>query len=131
MSEKITIIEGPPPTFEIVDDGWTLGLNEGPTLYEMAMTQVRTFNGPELVERCYRAWNNKETIYLHYRDDLGLEEKAPIMAARSIETSDGQVLLLWIRKKPEDIDVEIDFDYDDDDDLDFDDDESDDNDFLV
>ena len=30
MDDKITIIEGPPPVFEPVQDGWALGLGEGP-----------------------------------------------------------------------------------------------------
>jgi hypothetical protein len=38
MDEKITIIEGPPPTFEAVSDGWALGLNEGPSLADVAVT---------------------------------------------------------------------------------------------
>jgi hypothetical protein len=97
MDERITIIEGPPPVFESVDDGWALGLNEGPYLYDLALTRLRTFNGPALVERCHRAWNNQQPIYLHYRNDMGLEETTPIMAARTIETDEGHVLLLWCR----------------------------------
>jgi hypothetical protein len=108
MDQKITIIEGPPPTFEAIDDGWALGLNEGPSLYDLALTRLRTFNGRELVERCYRAWHNRDPIYLHYRNQIGLEEKAPIMAARAVDTNDGQVLLLWIRREPDDIDIELD-----------------------
>ena len=30
MDEKITIIEGPPPIFEQVNDAWAMGLNERP-----------------------------------------------------------------------------------------------------
>jgi hypothetical protein len=101
MEDKITIIEGPPPVFETVNDGWALGLNESPWLYEMNFTQVRTYNGPALVERCHRTWKQGATIYLHYRDEMGLEEKAPILAARSIETEDGQILVLWVRLMPE------------------------------
>jgi hypothetical protein len=115
MDNKITIIEGPPPSFEDIDDGWALGLNEGPFLYDLAMTRLRTFNGPALVERCYRAWNSKEPMYLHYRNDLGLEERVPIMAARSLETNDGNVLLLWVRRLPEESEMEIDIGDDDDD----------------
>jgi hypothetical protein len=110
MDEKITIIEGPPPVFENIEDGWALGLNESPGLYSLALTRVRTFNGPALVERCHRAWHNQDHIYLHYRNDLGLEERAPILAARTIETDDGHMLLLWCRRIPEDIDEELDFD---------------------
>ena len=54
MDEKITIIEGPPPVFEAVNDGWALGLNESSRLSVPALTRLRTFNGPALVERCYQ-----------------------------------------------------------------------------
>lgn len=110
MDEKITIIEGPPPVFEAIEDGWALGLNESPALFDLALTRVRTFNGPALVERCHRTWRNGELIYLHYRNPLGLEERAPILAARNVETDEGHMLLLWCRRKPEDIDEELGFD---------------------
>lgn len=102
MEDKITIIEGPPPVFESVDDGWALGLNESPALYTMALTRLRTFNGTALVERCHHMWQQKEPIYLHYRNPMGLEEKVPILAARASETEEGQVLYLWIRRSMED-----------------------------
>lgn len=101
MDDKITIIEGPPPVFETVNDGWAVGLNECPGLYSLALTRLRTFNGPALVERCHRAWKDQSAMFLHYRDPLGMEERAPIMAARAVETQDGHVLLLWIRRPPE------------------------------
>ncbi len=100
MDDKITIIEGPTPVFEDTNDGWAIGLNESPMLYDTLFTQVRTFNGPALVERCHHAWKRNSTIYLHYRNEMGLEEKAPIVAARSVDTNDGQVLLLWLRQLP-------------------------------
>ncbi len=106
MDDKITIIEGPTPIFEEINDGWALGLNEGPVLYDLVMTRVRTFNGQSLVERCHRAWNDRSNIFLHYRNELGLEEKAPIMAARSVETQDGAVLLLWVRLEFEETEPE-------------------------
>lgn len=115
MEDKITIIEGPPPVFETVNDGWALGLNESPWLYDLTFTQVRTFNGPALVERCHRAWKQGITMYLHYRDDTGLEEKAPILAARSTETADGQILILWVRQLPEVEDLKDEADEDDED----------------
>jgi hypothetical protein len=112
MDDKITIIEGPPPIFESVDDGWALGLNECPDIYDMALTRLRTFNGQALVERCHRAWNSQSAMYLHYRDHMGLEERAPIMAARYTEARDGQMLLLWIRLKPDETEKETDIDDD-------------------
>ena len=116
MDNKITIIDGPPPMFEDISDGWALGLNESPILYDTTFTQVRTLNGPELVERCHKAWKSKSSIYLHFKDQMGVEEKAPIIAARSVTTDEGQVLLLWVRQLPsyEDL-VDIADDFSDDD----------------
>jgi hypothetical protein len=102
MDDKITIIEGPPPVFEHVDESWALSLNESPELYDMALTRLRTFNGQALVERCHRAWSKQKAMYLHYRNALGLEEKAPILAARTTEVDGGQVLFLWIRREYDD-----------------------------
>lgn len=99
MDDQITIIEGPPPTFEPLEDAWAIGLNESPALYGTALTRLRTFNGAALVERCHRTWRHQEPMYLHYRNEIGLEERVPILAARSMETNDGQVLMLWIRRE--------------------------------
>ena len=99
MENKITIIEGPPPTFEAVNDGWALGLNESNLLTNVMMTRLRTFNGPGLLERCHRAWRHQSTIHLEYRGVDGLQSQAPILAARTVEVDDGQVLLLWVRQE--------------------------------
>lgn len=113
MDDRITIIEGPPPVFEPIQDGWALGLGESPDLHVTAITRLRTFNGPALVERCYRAWRNRAPINLHYRDELGLEQHAPILAARAIDSTDGQMLLLWIYLSRDQVEFEIEDDDDD------------------
>jgi hypothetical protein len=124
MDEKITIIEGPPPTFEAVDEGWVMGLNESPTLADIALTRLRTFNGPALVERCFRAWRQRQAIYLEFRTSDGLERLAPIVAARYLEVDEGHLLLLWVRLNDEEVELELGYDDDvgddyDDDDFDF------------
>ena len=123
MEEKITIIEGPPPTFEAVNDGWVLGLNESRNLGEVAVTRLRTLNGPALVERCHRAWRNKQQIHLEFRTEDGFEQQAPIVAARYVETDEGHLLILWIRLKDEEIEFELGYEDDlgdsDDDDIDY------------
>jgi len=108
MEDKITIIEGPPPVFEAVNDGWALGLNESANLSVPALTKLRTFNGPALVERCYRAWNANVPMHLHYRNDMGMEQTAPILAARNVDTPDGHVLLLWVYLDHEKVEYEFD-----------------------
>lgn len=110
MENKITIIEGPPPTFEATSDGWAIGLTEGPNDYGLKITRLRTFNGPALVERCHRTWSQNGVMYLHYRNDVGLEERTPIMAARTFETDDGHVLMLWVRQKPDETEESYDLD---------------------
>lgn len=134
MEDKITIIEGPTPTFEAIHEGWVLGLAETPNLTNMAVTRLRTFNGPQLVERCHRAWRDRENIYLEYRGEDGLERSATIVAARYLDVDEGHLLLLWVRLLDEDVQVEYDFEdtdledgleinFDDEDDYDYDEDE--------
>lgn len=106
MDDRITIIEGPPPDFEPADEAWAQGLNEGNNYHTAILTRLRTYNGPALVERCHRAWSKKEPIFLHYKNRLGLEEKVPIVAARSAEEENGQVLFLWIQGSEELLDEE-------------------------
>ena len=130
MEDKITIIEGPPPTFENVVDGWVLGVSDSPKMGNIAVTRLRTFNGPALVERCHRAWHKQEPIHLEYRSSDGMPATAPIVAARYLETDEGQLLVLWVRLHQDETELEIEFDDDDDvddyDDLQDDDDDGDD-----
>jgi hypothetical protein len=113
IEDKITIIEGPPPTFESVTDSWVLGLSEGPTLADVVLTRVRTFNGPALVERCHRAWRHQQPIYLEFRSEDGLPQQAPIVAARHLSTDDGDMLLLWLRMNSDEVELELHYDSDD------------------
>ncbi len=108
--EKITIIEGPPPTFELVNDSWLLGLVEGPVPMRMAMCRLRSHNAPELVERCYRSWRDHQTISLEYRSEQGLTQQVPITAVRWLESNEGQILLVWVRMDASDLTLAPDLD---------------------
>jgi hypothetical protein len=107
MEDKITIIEGPPPTFEAVNEGWVHGLSEGFNLSDVVVTRLRTFNGPALVERCHRAWRNQQPINLEFRNSDGLQQQAPIVAARYVETDEGHLLILWIRISNDEVQLEL------------------------
>jgi hypothetical protein len=96
-AEKITIIEGPTPQFEPPHEAWPQSVSEGPIMRKVAMTRLRTFNGPALVQRCWRAWDKGEPIHLEYRDGEGLTQVAKIVAARWSEVAEGQVLFLYVR----------------------------------
>ena len=110
MEDKITIIEGPPPTFEAVADIWAQGISDGPIFSGVVATRLRTFDGSALVERCQTAWRSQQAIYLEYKNMEGLKEEAPIVAARNVETDEGDVLILWVRVPEEDLEVEIAYD---------------------
>jgi hypothetical protein len=112
--EKITIIEGPPPTFEIAGESWLLGLAEGAAPSHVAVCRLRTFNGPALVERCYRAWRDRQAMFLEYRSEDGLTQQAPVVAARWTEQDEGHILSLWVRMDADDVELGIDLDADDD-----------------
>ncbi|MFZ6030736.1 MAG: hypothetical protein ACOYYS_23770 [Chloroflexota bacterium] len=114
MEERtITIIEGPPPTFETVQDGWLLGVSESAHPAQLAMTRLRTFNGQALVERCNRSWRKHGPMHLEYRQSDGLISEVPIVAARNVNTPEGDMLLLWVRMSEE---IELELGYEDGDD---------------
>ncbi|MBN2148649.1 MAG: hypothetical protein JW726_14780 [Anaerolineales bacterium] len=110
VDNKITIIEGPPPIFEPVREGWPLGLNDSPTLANVVMTRLRTFNGPAMLERCHRTWRHYGTMYLEYRALDGLIQQLPIIAARHMEVQEGHLLLLWLRTVEEEVAIELGYD---------------------
>lgn len=122
MDDKITIIEGPTPTFENIPELWVHGLSDGTMQSDMVITRLRTFNGPALVERCHRAWRNQKDIHLEYRTSDGLKAEVPIVAARNLETDEGDMLLLWLRLSDDSVELEIGYDdeFDDEDDWDID-----------
>lgn len=120
LETKITIIEGPPPVFEMVEEGWSVGVIDSPILSDIAITRLRTYNGPALVERCHRAWRHGETMFLEFRTMDGLTRELPIVAVRNVELEEGAVLFLWVRIENDDIELELDYEDDaDDEDLDF------------
>ena len=118
-TEKITIIEGPTPTFELTNEPWMLGLAEGIVPFGVAVCRLRSFDGPALLQRCYRSWRDGQAINLEYRDEAGLTKQAPIVAVRLLEQPEGHVLLLWVRLEESEIEIELDIEFDDfDDELD-------------
>ena len=122
MEDKITIIEGPPPTFETGKRWMGAGLDREPAALHGQPHSGTHIQWPALLERCHRAWRHQSTIHLEYRDENGLEYEAPILAARTITVDEGQMLLMWVQ-------LEIDLDEIDPDSDDLGDDDFDDEDF--
>ena len=112
MENIITIIEGPTPMFELVNDEWVTALNEGFGLSEVAKTTLRSANAPALVERCYNNWKERNSCYLEFKTEDGLTREVPIVAARSTIVDEGDMLYLWVRFPADEI--ELAFTYEDD-----------------
>lgn len=111
--EKITIVEGPPPAFEISNESWLPGMAEGAHLPHLACCRLRTFRGPAMLERCQHAWDEARSVMLDYRDVDGLRQQALVLAARAVETADGDVLVLWVRLNADQARVQADYGDDD------------------
>ncbi len=114
MTEKITIIEGPTPEFREVNGLWIQGVTDSPGQFDTFFTELRTFDGPALLERCSTAWDNNELIVLEYRTEVGLVEEITIIAAHFEETDEGDTIQLWVRQPREDVEFELKFDDSDD-----------------
>lgn len=94
----ITIVEGPPPEFHEVSEEWVFGVLEGITEENVAMCEMRTFNGPQLVERCQKAWREGRPARLDFpADNEGQRGELDIVAVRWEEVSEGHKLYLWVR----------------------------------
>lgn len=113
--ELITIIEGPTPDFMPNPQVWVQSVLEGPDEVDVALCQLRTGNGPDIVERCQRAWQEGRPVRLDYPDDMRLRRQADVVALRLTEVDEGELLYIWVN-------LPVEEDDDDDDDLDPDDD---------
>lgn len=129
--ELITIIEGPTPEFQPSPQDWLQSIHEGPEDRFVAMCQLRTGNGEDIVERCRRAWRELRPVKLDFPDELRMRQQVDVVSLRLGEVEEGQLLTIWVslpieyELSDDDFDLdEDDFDFDDD----FDDDDEDDDD---
>jgi hypothetical protein len=101
--ELITIIEGPTPDFTPNPQGWVMSVYEGPEEMDIALCQLRTGNGQDIVDRCERAWEEGRPVRLDYPDDLRLRQQLDVVALRLTTIEEGQLLLLWVAFPNEDV----------------------------
>ena len=95
--ELITIVEGPPPQFNRVEDSWAYSLVETTWISFVSQCQVRSLNGRALLERCQRAWASQRAIRLDFPTMSGLRRQLEIIAARYEKLAEGDLLHLWVR----------------------------------
>ena len=95
-AEFITIVEGPAPDFMPVSSEWPLSLAEGANNSVCATCKLRTFDAKVLAERCRTAWREGRAVHLDYPDGEGGRLEADIVAVRTDEVEQGDILHLWV-----------------------------------
>lgn len=94
--ELITIIEGPTPEFRPTPHRWLQSLHEGPEDHIVALCEMRTFNGDDIIERCLRAWHEGRPVRLDFPDDLRMRQQIDVVAMRLQKVEEGPLLRLWV-----------------------------------
>lgn len=107
----ITIVEGPPPEFQLIPEQWPYLILEGPAKRQIALAEMRTFDGPKLVKRCTDAWAEGRSAKLDFPVGDGERAEIDIVATRWEEIAEGHKLFLWVQFN-EDMDIDLDFDED-------------------
>ncbi|MBN1218852.1 MAG: hypothetical protein JXM69_07990 [Anaerolineae bacterium] len=93
----ITIVEGPPPEFRDVSNEWAYGVLEGWENSDIAMCEMRTFDGPKLVKRCQEAWREGRPARLDFPTGEGSRGELVIVAVRWETVEEGHKLHLWVK----------------------------------
>ena len=93
----ITIVEGPPPDFRDVANEWTYGVLEGLESSDVALVEMRTFDGPKLVKRCENAWREGRPARLDFPTGEGARGELDILAVRWENVDEGHKLYLWLK----------------------------------
>lgn len=118
--EFITIIEGPTPEFRATPQDWVQSIHEGPEDRVVAVCQLRTANGDDIMDRCRRAWNEGRGVKLDFPDELRMRQQVDVVSIKLQNLDEGPMLNLWVSLPMAEIsepyDEEDDFDEDDEDD---------------
>ena len=94
--ELISIIEGPTPEFKPTPQHWLQSIHESATNRGMAMCQLRTATGVDILERCQDAWHENRLVKLEFPDEMRMSQQVNVVAMNLAETEEGQVLNLWV-----------------------------------
>ncbi len=94
--ELITIIEGPTPEFHPTPQDWVQSIHEGPDDRIVAVCQLRTGNGEDILQRCRNAWRDGRKVKLDFPDELRMRQQVDVVSARLSQVDEGPLLHLWV-----------------------------------
>ncbi len=114
--ELITIIEGPTPEFHVTPQDWVQSIHEGPDDRMVAVTQLRTGNGDDIMERCRNAWSEGRSVKLDFPDELRMRQQVDVVSIKKQVVDEGPMLHLWVSLPADNLEALDEDDYDDQDD---------------
>lgn len=94
--ELITIIEGPTPEFRATPQEWVQSIHEGPDDQVVAICELRTGNGEDIMRRCRAAWKEGRKVKLDFPDELRLRQQVDVVSIRLSQLDEGPLLHLWV-----------------------------------
>lgn len=94
--ELITIIEGPTPEFRPTPQDWVQSVLEGPEDRLVAVCQLRTGNGEDIMERCRDAWKDGRPVRLDFPDEMRMRQQIDVVSLRLEQLEEGPALMLWV-----------------------------------
>ena len=94
--EFITIIEGPTPEFRPTPVDWVQSVLEGPEECLVAVCQLRTGNGEDIMERCRNAWKDGRPVRLDFPDEMRMRQQLDVISLRLEQRDEGEALMLWV-----------------------------------
>jgi hypothetical protein len=95
--ELITIVEGPTPEFRPSPQLYFQSIYEGPIDTDVVTCELRTLNGPSIVERCKAAWKEGRPVKLDFPDYMRMRQQLDVVAMRLQQVDEGAMLVLWVR----------------------------------
>ncbi len=96
--EFITVLEGPTPDFRVTPQLWSQAIQQGPLASQVAVCELRTASGPDILERCRRAWREGRPVLLDFPDEIRMRQQVDVVAMRLRQQDEGTVLLLWVQE---------------------------------
>lgn len=94
--ELITIIEGPTPEFRATPQEWVQSIHEGPDDQVVAICELRTGNGEDIMQRCRTAWKEGRKVKLDFPDELRMRQQVDVVSIRMSQLDEGPLLHLWV-----------------------------------
>jgi len=101
----ISATQYPDLEFEIISNPFFNGILDTANTSFVVATTIRSFEGPELIKRCNRAWENNGQMYLEYNNFEEEISRVQVIAILNKDNQDQDLLTIVVRLSPEEVDI--------------------------